>query len=872
LSDGQSKGILEEMDSYFKYVRPELARLLSLLKLDIVYEAAEQDRMYFQKDGVRETVYDFLGGYGSTILGHNHPEILEVLKRCQEQKVPQHSQASLKISTARLGRNLNQIVQERMNDPRDFVMTLGNSGAEAVEIALKHCHLEWNEKRKQLLYRLRVGLIRTKGLTSADRAQMEAFCEKIESLVPVMLSLRKSFHGKTTGAVSVTENGSYRKMFSTSPLSVEFIDNGDVEGLRQRILNCDLQAIFRGQKMSFNSVAGFIYEPIQGEGGLDEVDESFLKTAYDLLKKRQIPLICDEIQSGLFRTGKFLCSEWQGWQPDYILLGKSFGGGVAKISAALIARDHYLDEFGWIHTSTFAEDEWSSLVAVKTLEILLRSESEIVSNAHRFESRVRNEIETLQGKFPGMISKVKGRGFFLGVEFNFDETAPVSTLLQAFYDQGHATYIYTSFLLHRFGVRVGVTLSDPSVVRLEPNAFISEQAVTRLLLGMKGLCEVVSGGRTLELTEHWWNQKFSAEQLATVSDVKCKIRDDGKYQVGFLTHILDETQARKLDKCFQHIELGSITRFLTDYSNQAAPFRYFQKSFYGLNGEEVVLNLYGLMQPSAFFEKSLRAQNSQAFDLVQEAVDLAESDGMKYLGLGQFTSIVSENGLLLKTKAMPITTGNSLTAAMTIEAIKDIAKKKNVDLKTASVGIVGFTGNICNVLTQVLAEEVNHFVLIHREPYEQSPKFQEAVEILRENTANPGLNLKFSHSVEDLKDCEIVIVGTNSSLQFIRSSQIREGTIVADISVPSNVDPEVKFRKDVVYFQGGVAHLPQEQFFGHSWSPLSGKEFFACIAETIVLGLLKHPESFSLGRLTKRHVLESLAFAHKVGVTVGGRR
>ncbi|MGZ3807793.1 MAG: aminotransferase class III-fold pyridoxal phosphate-dependent enzyme [Bacteriovorax sp.] len=861
---------------YRKYVRPELARVLSALKLDNVYEKAFADKLFYEKNGQETSVSDFLGGFGSTILGHNHSDILLALETCQKNKKPQHAQASLKKEAALLAESLNGHVKNKLHDSRDFITTFANSGTEAVEVALKHALLEWNEKKIKTILKIKTQLIRQKAVPQEIAKKIEDYCDRLEALAPVMLSLEKSFHGKTSGSIALTANSAYKKMFQTTPIGVKFFSLDEADSMVDFIKRADrVLELSSEMKISFSPIVGFIYEPIQGEGGIEEVPKNFLYSISDELKKRHVPLICDEIQSGLFRTGKFLASEWFQMNPDYILLGKSLGGGVAKISATMIAHDHYVDEFGWIHTSTFAEDDWSSVIAHKTLELLFARENEIEERARAFEEKMQAGVCSLQKKYPNVIRLMKGRGFFLGIEFNFGENAPLTDLLNGFYEQGHATYLFTSYLLHHHQVRVGVTLSAPEIIRLEPSAFVTEESVEKLLKGLDELCRLLSERKNLALISHLWNKTFSHEELETISEKKSAIVEShstDKVHIGFLTHVVNPIQAQSLDLALKHVPPQELDLFFKNYSQQSAPFRYYQKTIKGENGREIELNLYGIMQPSSFFEESLRNGDMKAVRCVQEAVDLAQSHGMKYFGLGQFTSIVSENGLLLSSPGMPLTTGNSLTAAMAIEGIKKAAKEKNLDLKKIKIGVVGFTGNICNVLTQIIADDVTNLVLIHRESLESSKKSQNAVDLLLKETTLKKENLTFTHDLGSLKDCDVVIVGTNSSIEIIESAHIKEGAIVLDISVPSNVQSAVKKRADVSYFQGGLARLPFSQVVDHAWVPLKNGDCFACMTETIVMGLMGKNESYSLGRLNKAQVLESLLLAQKVGVTLGGLR
>ncbi len=860
--------------SYKNYVRPELGKVLGALKLDVVFTRASGDKMYCEINGQETAVCDFLGGFGSTILGHNHPGILKEMKNCLDQEIPQHAQASLKKETALLAEKLNTLVQRSLNEERTFITTFANSGTEAVEVALKHALLEWNEKRSQTLLKIRTHLIRSKNVPPEIKTYVENYCAQLEQLKPIMLSLEKSFHGKTSGSIALTANTAYKKMFQASPVEVKFFSLDQMEAMLSFILEKDFALELTPEtSLSFNPIVGFIYEPIQGEGGIEEIPADFLQTISEGLKIRHIPMICDEIQSGLFRTGKFLCSEWSHTKPDYILLGKSLGGGVAKISATMIARDHYVDEFGWIHTSTFAEDDWSSRIAKTTLDILETDAKNLQQKASKFEERIKKEIVILQNDFPNVIKGLKGRGFFLGVEFNFDQSSPMTDLLNGLYEQGHATYLFTSYLLHHHHVRVGVTLSAPEIVRLEPGAYVTEESLSQLIKGLRSLCEKLATRKTLSMISHLWDKQFSKDDLETVSEKKSSLIDshnDKKTHIGFLTHVVSAEQARSLDLAFGRVEANELDQFLSDYANQTAPFRYFQKTIKGKNGSEVVLNLYGIMQPSSYFEKSLRSFDGKAARLVQEAVDLAREQGMDYFGLGQFTSIVSENGMLLEPGGLPLTTGNSLTAAMGIEGIKKAATDKGLKLNNAKVGVVGYTGNICNVLAQIIADDVSGLVLIHRDDSKNQNKYLEAVEQIRLQTTLQKEQIQTGADLSALRECDIVIVGTNSASEIIKSEHIKEGAIVLDISIPSNVQKEVKKRADVSYFQAGLAKLPYEQIVDHAWVPLKTGDCFACMAETIVMGMIGHKKSYSLGRLTKAQVLESLALAESVGVTLGG--
>jgi predicted amino acid dehydrogenase len=257
---------------------------------------------------------------------------------------------------------------------------------------------------------------------------------------------------------------------------------------------------------------------------------------------------------------------------------------------------------------------------------------------------------------------------------------------------------------------------------------------------------------------------------------------------------------------------------------------------------------------------------------VQEAVDLAAEEGCHYFGLGQYSSIVSFNGLLLKNK-IPITTGNSLTAGMAVRAIEDLLTKRGASPSELRIGVVGFTGNICQVVSQLLGDLGAPMTLIHREPYSESPRFQAAAESLLKNSKVSAESLICTHEITNLRDCDIVLVGTNSSQQFIMQEHFKKNAIVLDISVPSNLHSSVRASKEIISFQGGFVRFPFEQVPEHHWIPAAGtKNWFACMGETLLCGLNTINHSFSVGNLEKGAILETLRMADEMGVTLGDLR
>ena len=177
----------------------------------------------------------------------------------------------------------------------------------------------------------------------------------------------------------------------------------------------------------------------------------------------------------LGRTGTFLTSQGLGVQPDYIILSKALGGGLAKISALLIRRERYRDEFDLKHTSTYADDDFSCAIALKTLELI----DEVVLAACREKGKrlIDGSSRKLAEQYPEVIADVRGQGLMLALEFRRRPRS--SSFLLRFLDaQEDLAYVITAYLLNVHRIRIAPTLSDRFTLRLEPSSLIRERRST----------------------------------------------------------------------------------------------------------------------------------------------------------------------------------------------------------------------------------------------------------------------------------------------------------------------------------------------------------------------------------------------------------
>ena len=243
----------------------------------------------------------------------------------------------------------------------------------------------------------------------------------------------------------------------------------------------DIDALDAAFAAHRDKVAAFLVEPIQGEAGIVVPDDSYLKNVRDLCDKHNVLLICDEIQSGIARTGKLLCHEWSGIKPDLVLLGKAISGGMYPVSCVLGSKDVMLTIEPGTHGSTYGGNPLGCAVAIRALEIV-RDEN-LVSQAEYLGNLFRDGLNRLGNP---MIKTVRGKGLFNAIVI--DETKT----------NGHSAWDLC-MLMKEKGLLVGRALkiahvkssgdadekkakpTHQNVIRLTPPLVITEQEIQQAL-------------------------------------------------------------------------------------------------------------------------------------------------------------------------------------------------------------------------------------------------------------------------------------------------------------------------------------------------------------------------------------------------------
>ena len=299
--------------------------------------------------------FDFLSAYSAVNQGHCHPRIVKALKD-QTNKLCLTSRAFYNEAFCEYEKFMHSYFGY------DKVLPM-NTGAEGVETALKLAR-RWGVVKKGI-----------------DNDKVKIIC------------CEGNFHGRTVTVITMSNDpDSYANY---GPLTPGFI----------RIPYNDADALEKALKEHGKEVAAFIAEPIQGEAGVFVPDDGYLKKCFDLCHQHNVLFIADEVQTGIARTGKMLCSDHDGIRPDIVILGKALGGGVLPVSACLADDDIMLNVKPGEHGSTFGGFPLAARVAVEALKVV--KDEKLVQNAEKMGKIFREEIEKIHSPF---IVQVRGRG------------------------------------------------------------------------------------------------------------------------------------------------------------------------------------------------------------------------------------------------------------------------------------------------------------------------------------------------------------------------------------------------------------------------------------------------------------------------------
>lgn len=502
-----------------------LHRATGEVGLDVEYVRAVGNTVFAKGvDGAEVPVTDFLGGFGALLLGHNNPDLVAHLTGLLQREAPVLTQLSLRPQAHEVVHTLNRVLHREFDTDEPYFGVFANSGAEGIEVAVKHAELDRV---------LRVGALRTE-IEEHISAALAAAPVEIDASVlglpagtdlddvvaelrwhnetafngrPRFVALTGGFHGKLMGSIQLTHNGDYRLPFASLGAQAVFAPAGDPDALRAafedaRVDAYDLEVtatrveVVRRDAPVFGAL---LLEPVQGEGGIVPLTAEYAKQVQVLAAEFGCPVVVDEIQSGSGRTGTFFASSQIGLLGDYYVLSKSLGGGLVKLSVTLVRGSRYRPEFEMVHSSTFAKDGLSTSVAAAVLELLEADGGALYRKVAERGERLASALHAVRVDYPDIVADVRGVGLLQGIEFGNLSTSDSAVAAQL-QGAGQFGFLASGYLLHEHRIRLFPTGSAPNTLRLQPSVHVTDEEIDRLAAGLRALCALLRVGDDQGLT------------------------------------------------------------------------------------------------------------------------------------------------------------------------------------------------------------------------------------------------------------------------------------------------------------------------------------------------------------------------------------
>ena len=642
----------------FGLINPTMDKLLKSFRLNIEYSRAEGLYLFDDKGAM---YLDFIAQYGAVPFGYNPPDIVSAVKDFLDSGIPSMVQPSVPIKAIELARALIDMAPGEMAQA-----TFCQSGAEAVETAIK-------------LARSTTGKLK-------------------------IISTENSFHGKTMGALSATGRDVYQKPFFVPAPGFETIPFDDLDALERKL------------RLEGNEIAAFLVEPIQGEGGIIIPSEGYLKKAEGLCKNYGVIFIVDEIQTGLGRTGYLFACQRDHVEPDILLLSKALGGGLVPIGVCLSTKNAWNDEFGRLHSSTFANNNFTCAVGIAVLNKLVENNNYLIDNTVKMGSYLMDGLQTIAEKFPGVIKDIRGRGLMLGIEFSsFDGSESFS--LKHLAEQGGFTALVAGFLLHIHKVRCAPFLNNPMTLRLQPSLNVSTSEIDVVLKAIENLAEILYYGHYSKLFSYLIDRKITGvvkdyrKQKKPVISSPLMPDEKPSERFAFLIHYPSTDEVAKNNLSFNELSKTELSKILDwEASAEAEPQVLVHMPAIRSKAGKVA---EGWLIGTPYSGKHLlEMPRNKAVEHLVKAVDCAKGLGAKIVGLGAYTSVVSRGGADLQGRGIAITSGNSYTIATAFDALIEGAGLMSVNAAESTGSVIGATGSIGRVCALMLANEVERLFLV----------------------------------------------------------------------------------------------------------------------------------------------------------------
>ena len=425
------------VQDYADHVNPQWVRLLRLLQMDKEYAHCQGVELTTAEGG---KILDFLSGYCVHNTGHNHPYIIDRLHDELRRRGPAMLQSHVPDLAGELAKRLCTLAGGKLR--KAFFAC---SGSEGVESAIKFSRAATG----------RTGLLYATG----------------------------AFHGLTCGALSLMDDGFWREKFGPMLSDTAAVPFNDLAAL--------------GSRLETKRYGAFFVEPIQSEAGIRLPDSDYLTQAQQLCTRYGALFVLDEVQTGMYRTGRFLAAQHYGVEPDMVVMAKALSGGLIPCSAVLMSDRVYEAVYdslkrSIVHTSTFSENSMSMRAGLATLDVL---EQENLGE----RALVMGEVlrERLREQLAGyeMVREIRGMGMLSGIEFQAPRQMRLRLPFEAFrhIHQSMFGQVLVMRLYHDHGILTQICGNNFMVLKVAPPLVVSEEQIDKFVAAARDVVESMHG-------------------------------------------------------------------------------------------------------------------------------------------------------------------------------------------------------------------------------------------------------------------------------------------------------------------------------------------------------------------------------------------
>ncbi len=412
----------EELALNDAYLNPQMGRILRTLGFDKTWAGGEGAHL-IDADG--ERYLDLFGGYGVFAVGRNHPDVVAALQEALRARTGNLPQLGVTLLSGVLAEQLLARSPDSV-----AAMVPASSGTEAVEAAIKVARAATG--RARILY------------------------------------LEHAFHGLTLGSLSINGNAEFRDGFGPLLGDCDPVTLGDLDGLERELQRGD--------------VAALVVEPVQGKG-VNMPPDGYLQAAQALCRAAGTLFVCDEVQTGIGRTGRFFALEHWDLQPDMICVAKALSGGFVPIGAVLVSRDAFDRVFDGMeravrHGSTFGGNDLAAAAALATLRVL--DGEGLVRRAAEMGELLLELTRPLVDRFE-VVRDVRGLGLMWAIEFGPPAGAASRRLWESVERRqpGLFAQLVTVPLFHEHRIFCQVAGHHMNVIKALPALTVSESELRR---------------------------------------------------------------------------------------------------------------------------------------------------------------------------------------------------------------------------------------------------------------------------------------------------------------------------------------------------------------------------------------------------------